>query len=158
METIDDETSDAAVEYITRQAKANQPFFCWFNSTRMHAFTHVKAEHRDKPGFTSRTEYNDGMIEHDAVVGKILKALDDAGIADNTIVLYTTDNGPHKTVGPTAASRRSATRRPPTGKAPSAYRAQTAGRDTSSPVRSLTRSSAVTTGSRHSSPRPEMPM
>src|SRR6266550_1805137 len=88
METIDDETSDAAVDYIQRQAKANKPFFCWMNTTRMHAFTHVKAEHRDKPGFTSRTEYNDGMIEHDAIVGKILKALDDAGIADNTIVLY----------------------------------------------------------------------
>jgi arylsulfatase len=100
METIDDETSDAAVDYITRQAKANKPFFCWFNSTRMHAFTHVKAEHRDKPGLTSRTEYNDGMIEHDAQVGKILKALDDAGIADNTIVLYTTDNGPHKNSWP----------------------------------------------------------
>src|SRR5437588_729359 len=72
METIDDETSDAAVDYITRQAKANKPFFCWMNTTRMHAFTHVKAEHRDKPGFTSRTEYNDGMIEHDVQVGKIL--------------------------------------------------------------------------------------
>jgi arylsulfatase len=100
METIDDETSDAAVDYITRQAKANKPFFCWFNSTRMHAFTHVKAEHRDKPGLTARTEYNDGMIEHDAHVGKILKALDDAGIADNTIVIYTTDNGPHKNSWP----------------------------------------------------------
>jgi arylsulfatase len=100
METIDDETSDAAVDYIQRQAKANKPFFCWFNSTRMHAFTHVKAEHRDKPGLTARTEYSDGMIEHDAHIGKILKALDDAGIADNTIVLYTTDNGPHKNSWP----------------------------------------------------------
>src|SRR6195256_1760588 len=56
METIDDETSDAAVDYIMRQAKGKKPFFCWFNSTRMHAFTHVKAEHRDKPGLTMRTE------------------------------------------------------------------------------------------------------
>jgi arylsulfatase len=102
METIDDETSNAAVDYIQRQAKANKPFFCWMNTTRMHAFTHVKEEHRDKPGFTSRTEYADGMIEHDAVVGKILKALDDLGIADNTIVLYTTDNGPHKNSWPDA--------------------------------------------------------
>jgi arylsulfatase len=102
METIDDETSDAAVDYIKRQAQGNRPFFCWFNSTRMHAFTHVKAEHRDKPGLTSRTEYNDGMIEHDGHVGKLLKALDDAGIADNTIVLYTTDNGPHKNSWPDA--------------------------------------------------------
>jgi arylsulfatase A-like enzyme len=100
METIDDETSDAAVDFIQRQSKAGKPFFCWMNTTRMHAFTHVKAEHRDKPGLTARTEYNDGMIEHDNVVGKILKALDNTGIADNTIVLYTTDNGPHKNTWP----------------------------------------------------------
>jgi arylsulfatase len=66
----------------------------------MHLFTHVKAEHRDKPGLTSRTEYADGMIEHDAHVGKILKAVDDLGIANNTIVLYTTDNGAHKNTWP----------------------------------------------------------
>src|SRR6476620_8365803 len=103
METIDDETSAAAIDFMQRQARANRPFFCWFNSTRMHFRTHVRDAHRDKPGLTSRTEYNDGMIEHDAVVGKILKALDDLGIADNTIVLYTTDNGPHKNSWPDAA-------------------------------------------------------
>jgi arylsulfatase len=103
METIDDETSDAAVDYMKRQAAANKPFFCWYNSTRMHAFTHVKADRRDKPGLTSRTEYADGMIEHDGHVGKLLKALDDLKIADNTIVLYTTDNGPHKNSWPDAA-------------------------------------------------------
>jgi arylsulfatase len=103
METIDDETSDAAVDYIKRQAAANKPFFCWYNSTRMHAFTHVKADRRDKPGLTSRTEYNDGMIEHDGHVGKLLAALDELGIADNTIVLYTTDNGPHKNTWPDGA-------------------------------------------------------
>jgi arylsulfatase len=63
----------------------------------------VKAEHRDKPGLTARTEYADGMIEHDAIIGKLLKALDDLGIADNTIVLYTTDNGPHMNTWPDAA-------------------------------------------------------
>jgi arylsulfatase A-like enzyme len=103
METIDDETSDAAVEYIKRQAQAGKPFFVWHNATRMHCFTHVKADRRDKPGLTARTEYNDGMIEHDGHVGKILKALDDAGVADNTIVLYTTDNGPHKNTWPDGA-------------------------------------------------------
>jgi len=103
MESIDDETSDATVEYITRQAKAGKPFFVWHNSTRMHAFTHVKAERRSPAGLTSRTEYNDGMIEHDGHVGKILKAIDDAGIADNTIVIYTTDNGPHKNTWPDGA-------------------------------------------------------
>jgi arylsulfatase len=100
METIDDETSDAAVDFIKRQKEAGKPFFCWYNGTRMHAFTHVKADRRDKPGLTSRTEYNDGMIEHDGHVGKILKTLDELGIADNTIVLYTTDNGPHKNTWP----------------------------------------------------------
>src|SRR5262249_3802785 len=94
METIDDETSAAATDFIRRQARANMPFFCWFNSTRMHLFTHVRDEHRDQPGLMSRTEYNDGMIEHDVTIGAILKALDDLGIADNTIVVYTTDNGP----------------------------------------------------------------
>lgn len=103
METIDDETSDAALDYIKRQVTAGKPFFCWFNSTRMHLRTHVKAEHRDKPGFTARTEYNDGMIEHDGHIGKLLKALDDLGIADSTIVLYTTDNGPHMNSWPDGA-------------------------------------------------------
>src|SRR4029077_10487698 len=87
METIDDETSDAAIDYMKRQVAANKPFFCWMNSTRMHFRTHVRAEHRDNPGLTARTEYADGMIEHDVMVGTILKAIDDLGIADNTIVL-----------------------------------------------------------------------
>jgi arylsulfatase len=103
METIDDETSDAAIDYMKRQVAANKPFFCWMNTTRMHFRTHVRAEHRDKPGFTARTEYADGMIEHDGHVGKILKAVDDLGIAENTIVLYTTDNGPHMNSWPDAA-------------------------------------------------------
>ncbi|MGY8665831.1 arylsulfatase [Bradyrhizobium sp. UFLA05-109] len=104
METIDDETSAAAIDFIKRQAQANMPFFCWFNSTRMHFRTHVRADHRDKPGLNSRTEYADGMIEHDATVGTILKALDDLGIANDTIVLYTTDNGPHQNSWPDAGT------------------------------------------------------
>jgi arylsulfatase len=103
METIDDETSDAAVDFLTRQAKAGKPFFCWMNTTRMHLYTHVRDEHRDKPGLTSRTEYADGMIEHDGIVGKILKAVDDLGLSDNTIVLYTADNGPHMNTWPDGA-------------------------------------------------------
>jgi len=103
METIDDETSDAAIDYIKRQVAAGKPFFCWFNATRMHLRTHVRAEHRDKPGLTARTEYADGMIEHDGHVGKLMKALDDLGIADNTILLYTTDNGPHMNTWPDGA-------------------------------------------------------
>jgi arylsulfatase len=104
METIDDETSDAAIDFMNRHKAAGKPFFCWFNSTRMHLRTHVRAEHRDKPGLTARTEYLDGMIEHDMTVGKILKALDDLGLADNTIVLYTTDNGPHANTWPDGAT------------------------------------------------------
>jgi arylsulfatase len=103
METIDDETSDAAVDFLKRQAKAGKPFFCWFNSTRMHFRTHVREEHRDKPGLTARTEYADGMIEHDNHVGKLLKVIDDLKLADDTIVLYTTDNGPHMNSWPDGA-------------------------------------------------------
>ena len=103
METIDDETSAAAIDFIDRQTKANIPFFCWFDATRMHLRTHVRAEHRDKPGLTARTEYADGMIEHDNHVGLFLKKLDDLGIADNTILLYTTDNGPHMNSWPDGA-------------------------------------------------------
>jgi arylsulfatase len=104
METIDDETSDAAVDFVKRQVAAGKPFFCWMNTTRMHLRTHVRAEHRDKPGLTARTEYADGMIEHDGTVGKLLKALDDLGIANDTIVLYTTDNGPHANTWPDGAT------------------------------------------------------
>ncbi|QOG18953.1 MULTISPECIES: arylsulfatase [Bradyrhizobium] len=104
METIDDETSAAAIDFIKRQTQANTPFFCWFNSTRMHFRTHVRPEHRDKPGLTSRTEYADGMIEHDATIGTILKALDDLGIANDTILIYTTDNGPHQNSWPDAGT------------------------------------------------------
>jgi arylsulfatase A-like enzyme len=103
METIDDETSAAAIDFIQRQARANQPFFCWFNSTRMHWRTHVRDEHRSPPGLTTRTEYADGMIEHDAMIGTILKTLDDLGIANDTFVIYTTDNGPHMNTWPDGA-------------------------------------------------------
>jgi arylsulfatase len=104
METIDDETSAAAIDFIQRQNKAGKPFFCWYNSTRMHLRTHVRPEHRSPKGLTAPTEYADGMVEHDATVGTLLKAVDDLGIADNTIVIYTTDNGPHANSWPDAAT------------------------------------------------------
>src|SRR3954467_8523335 len=88
METVDDETSAAAIDFIQRQARASRPFFCWFNSTRMHFRTHVREEHRSQPGLTAKTEYADGMAEHDNHVGLLLKALDDLGIANDTIVIY----------------------------------------------------------------------
>jgi arylsulfatase A-like enzyme len=92
METIDDETSAAAIDFIKRQAQANRPFFVWFNSTRMHLYTHVRPSMLGQSGIS---EYFDGMIEHDGHVGQLLKALDDLNIANDTIVVYTTDNGPH---------------------------------------------------------------
>jgi arylsulfatase A-like enzyme len=102
METVDDETAAAAMDFMNRQVKAGKPFFVWMNATRMHLRTHVRAEHRDKPGLTARTEYADGMIEHDAMVGTLLKKLDDLGIANDTIVIYTADNGPHANTWPDA--------------------------------------------------------
>jgi arylsulfatase A-like enzyme len=104
METIDDETSAAAIDFMQRQARANRPFFCWFNSTRMHFRTHVRDAHRDQKGINSRTEYADGMIEHDATIGQVLKAVDDLGIANDTILIYTTDNGPHQNSWPDAGT------------------------------------------------------
>lgn len=102
METVDDETSAAAIDFIKRQNAAGKPFFCWFNATRMHLRTHVRAEHRGR--YThGDSEYIDGMIEHDETIGSILKALDDLGIADNTIVVYSTDNGPHMNTWPDGA-------------------------------------------------------
>jgi arylsulfatase A-like enzyme len=104
METIDDETSAAAMDFMDRQVKASKPFFCWYNATRMHLRTHVRESHRSPPGLTAKTEYADGMIEHDAAIGTLLKKLDDLGIANDTIVIYTTDNGPHQNSWPDAAT------------------------------------------------------
>ncbi|MDH7799863.1 MULTISPECIES: arylsulfatase [unclassified Beijerinckia] len=103
METIDDETTAAAIDFIQRQAKANKPAFTWMNFTRMHVFTHVRDSMRGQSGMPGN-EYADGMIEMDQNVGKLLKALDDAGIANNTIVIYTTDNGPNAFTWPDAAT------------------------------------------------------
>jgi arylsulfatase len=102
METIDDETTAAAIDFVQRQARANKPFFCWFNATRMHAITHVRASMRGQSGFPDN-EYADGMIEHDDDVGRLLKAIDDLNIGNDTIVVYTTDNGPHLNTWPDAA-------------------------------------------------------
>jgi len=100
METVDDETIDAALGFIDRAHKAKKPFFVWWNGTRMHFRTHVKKSLR---GISGQDEYSDGMVEHDRHVGKLLKKLDDLGIADNTIVHYSTDNGPHMNTWPDAA-------------------------------------------------------
>jgi arylsulfatase A-like enzyme len=102
METIDDETSAAAIDYMKRQSAAGKPFFVWFNSTRMHLRTHVRAEHRGRYAHGD-SEYIDGMIEHDDTIGALLDCLDELGVADNTIVVYSTDNGPHMNTWPDGA-------------------------------------------------------
>jgi arylsulfatase A-like enzyme len=103
METIDDETTAAAIDFMDRQVKAKKLFFVWMNTTRMHVFTHVRDSMRGQSGMPGN-EYADGMVEHDGDVGKLLKALDDLGIADNTIVVYSTDNGPNQFSWPDAAT------------------------------------------------------
>ncbi|MGO4222393.1 arylsulfatase [Lysobacter sp. TAF61] len=90
METVDEEFLGAAKDFITKQNKAGGPWFCYFNTTRMHVNTHLKPESQGKTGLGI---YPDGMVEHDGHVGELLKLLDDLGVADNTIVVYTTDNG-----------------------------------------------------------------
>ncbi|MGE8064197.1 arylsulfatase [Pseudomonas sp. NPDC089569] len=103
METIDDETTAAAQAFIEKQAKSDKPFFVWMNTTRMHLFTHVRDSMKGQSGMPGN-EYADGMLEHDGDVGKLLKTLDDLKISDNTIVVYTTDNGPNQFSWPDAAT------------------------------------------------------
>lgn len=91
METIDEEFYGATVDFLERASKSDKPFFCWFNSTRMHNFTHVKKENLGKTGLGF---YADGMVEHDALVGRLLDKVDELKLAENTIVVYITDNGP----------------------------------------------------------------
>ena len=90
METVDEEFTAAALDFIDRAQQANKPFFIWWNATRMHIWTHLKPESEGKTGLGI---YPDGMVEHDGHVGQLLKKLDELGIADNTIIMYSTDNG-----------------------------------------------------------------
>lgn len=90
METVDEEFLDAALNFMETSHEAGKPFFTWYNSTRMHVVTHLKPE---SEGVTGQGVYADGMVEHDGMVGQLLDKVDELGIADNTIVIYTTDNG-----------------------------------------------------------------
>ncbi len=90
METVDEEFLSASLDFIDRAHKAKKPFFLWFNGTRMHVWTHLK---ESSVGVTGQGIYADGMAEHDGHVGKLLDKLDKLGITDNTIVMYSTDNG-----------------------------------------------------------------
>ena len=102
MVTIDDDITNRAVDFIKRQKNANKPFFVWVNTTHMHFRTHTKPESIGQSG-RWQSPYHDTMIDHDKNVGEVLKALDDLGIADNTFVMYSTDNGPHMNSWPDGA-------------------------------------------------------
>jgi arylsulfatase len=99
METIDDEVTGHALAWMETQAKAQKPFFLWYNTTAMHFRTHVAEKNKGKSG---QGDYNDQMAAHDEHIGEMLNKLDELGIADNTIVMYSTDNGPHYNSWPDA--------------------------------------------------------
>ena len=101
METIDEEITDRALAWMETQAKADKPFFLWYNSTAMHFRTHVAEKNIGKSG---QDPYSDRMVVHDEQIGQMLDKLDELGIADNTIVMYSTDNGPENDTWPDGAN------------------------------------------------------
>ncbi len=147
METIDDETVGAAIDYIDKHGKEDKPFFVWMNTTRMHIYTHIRPEHKGKSGMPGN-DYADGMWEHDQDVGKLLKKLDDMGIADNTIVVYTTDNGPNAFTWPDAATTPFRSEKDSNWKVRSACPPWCVGRARSPPGKSSAASYPAWTGSR----------
>ena len=100
METVDDEITEQALRFIDEAHQADKPFFMWYNTTAMHFRTHPAEKHKGKSG---QGDYNDVMVAHDENIGLMLNKLDELGIADNTIVMYSTDNGPHYNSWPDAA-------------------------------------------------------
>ena len=101
METVDDEFLEAAIDFIRRQQKEDKPFFVWFNASHMHFRTHPKPENVGQAGRWQST-YHDTMIDHDRLMGRLLDLLDELGLTDNTMVMYSTDNGPHMNSWPDA--------------------------------------------------------
>jgi arylsulfatase len=101
METMDDEVTVEAKRFITDAKNADEPFFVWYNTTHMHFRTHIKPESKGQAG-RWQSEYHDCMIDHDKSIGEMLNLLDELGIADDTIVMYSTDNGPHMNSWPDA--------------------------------------------------------
>ncbi len=101
METVDEEITSAALDWMEKQAKADQPFFLWYNSTALHFRTHVAEKNLGKSG---QDPYSDRMVVHDEQIGMMLDKLDELGIADNTIVMYSTDNGPENDTWPDGAN------------------------------------------------------
>ena len=103
METIDDETTSAAIDFIKRQKDSDTPFFVWMNTTHMHFRTHTKPESLGQAG-RWQSPYHDTMVDHDKHVGLLLDTLDELGLAEDTIVIYSTDNGPHANTWPDGAT------------------------------------------------------
>ena len=145
METIDDDIAARAIDFIERQQKAGKPFFVWVNFTHMHFRTHGKPESRGQAG-RWMSEYADVMIDHDKNVGSVLEALDKLGIADNTFVMYSTDNGPHANSWPDGASTPFRSEKNTNWEGATGFRPWSAGRARSSQARCRTRSSHTSTG------------
>ncbi len=101
METVDEEITAGAIGWMEKQVKADKPFFLWYNSTAMHFRTHLADKNRGKSG---QDDYSDRMVTHDEQIGEMLNKLDELGIADNTIVMYSTDNGPENDTWPDGAN------------------------------------------------------
>jgi arylsulfatase len=101
METIDEEITAGALDWMEKQVKADKPFFLWYNSTAMHFRTHLADKNRGKSG---QDDYSDRMVTHDEQIGQMLDKLDQLGVADNTIVMYSTDNGPENDTWPDGAN------------------------------------------------------
>jgi arylsulfatase A-like enzyme len=101
METVDEEITSRAIEWMEKQVKADKPFFLWYNSTAMHFRTHVAEKNIGKSG---QDPYSDRMVVHDEQIGEVLAKLDELGVADNTIVMYSTDNGPENDTWPDGAN------------------------------------------------------
>ena len=146
METIDDETTEHALGFIDKNHKEGKPFFLWYNTTAMHFRTHCAEKHKGKSG--GQGDYNDVMVAHDENIGRMLAKLDELGIADDTIVMYSTDNGPTTTVGRMPGLPRSAARRTPTGRVVGGCQASCAGRARSRRARSSMISCLTRTGCR----------
>ena len=132
METVDDEFLDQAAVFIKDKAEAETPFFVWFNTTHMHFRTHVKPESKGQAG-RWQSDYHDVMIDHDRHVGRILALLDEFDLADDTIVFYSTDNGPHMNSWPDAGMTPFRGRRTATGRAATESRPWCGGRAHSRP-------------------------
>ena len=103
METVDDEFATMGAAFLEKQVKAGKPVFLWVNFTHMHFRTHVKPESEGQSG-RWQSEYHDAMIDHDKNVGTVLDMIEKLGIEDNTIIMYSTDNGPHQNTWPDAGT------------------------------------------------------